>query len=426
MFRLFRESVNPNATAVRCAKMVPIAEGHVGCPNCGVALTIPLLPRGADAVCARCTSIVERARGTSIGAALCLAATTLILLLPGNLLPIYRVGLLGASRETHVLSGVTALWGEGWPELAIPVLLFAIIAPLVRYTALTLVLGTLVAGRRPSWLGSMFRHAEALAPWAMPEVMLLGLWVAYGRLEALFALRIETGAYCWAAAAITALLTRALLDPRAVWRAIGREDRIAGSVVSCGACELTARASAAGTPCRRCAATLHIRKPNSLARTAALTLAGLIFYVPANLLPMAATIQVQAFLPYTVLKGVKDLAAANLWGLAVLVFTASFAIPLLKLAGMGWLLWSVRTGSTKHLRLKRRLYEIIHEIGRWSMVDVFAIAVFVPLMQFGEIAGARAMPGSAAFVMVVILTMLATETFDPRLLWDAAEPMPND
>lgn len=349
-----------------------------------------------------------------------LAATTVLLLVPANLLPVYRVGLLGASRESHIFSGVTVLWREGWPELAIPVLLFAIIAPLVRFGLLAVTLATLQMSRRPVWLGAAFRHAQMLRSWAMPEVMLLGLWVAYGRLAALFALQLELGGRLWAAAAVAAMLTRATLNPRAVWRAIMPDGQAsADEGISCTACDLGAPASTAGTSCRRCGARLSARKSASITRTTALTIAGLIFYVPANLLPMAATIQVGAFLPYTVLKGVRDLAAADLWALAVLVFGASFAIPLLKLVGMFWLLWSVHTVSTRRLRTKMKLFDVIHEIGRWSMVDIFAIASFVPLMQFAEIAGARAMAGAACFVMVVVLTMLATESFDPRLLWDA-------
>lgn len=399
--------------------------GGTACAGCGAVLWPPLLSRGEELRCGRCATLIERTRGTGMSAALALAATTFVLLVPANLLPVYRVGLLGASRGSHVFSGVTVLWRQGWPELAIPVLLFAVVVPLLRFGLLAAVLATLRTSRRPRWLGPAFRVAEALGKWAMPEVMLLGLWVAYGRLEALFALTIEPGGYFWAAAAIAGLTTRAALDSRALWRDILPDpDVVPTDGIACTSCERPAPAAAAGTPCPRCGAVLHRRKPDSVAWTTALTVAGLIFYAPANLLPMAATIQVGAFLPYTVLKGVRDLAAADLWGLAVLVFTASFAIPLLKLAGMFWLLWSVRSRSTRHLRRKTRLYEIIHEIGRWSMVDIFAIASFVPLMQFAEIAGARAMPGAAAFVMVVILTMAATETFDPRLLWDAGERRP--
>ena len=136
---------------------------------------------------------------------------------------------------------------------------------------------------------------------------------------------------------------------------------------------------------------------------------------------MALTIQFTTPLPYTVFGGIVELAQAGLWGLAVLVFVASFAIPLLKLIGMVWLLWSVHARSTAALRLKTKLHHVIHEVGRWSMVDVFAIGTFVPLMQFDQLANAQAMPGMAAFLCVVIATTLSTHSFDSRLLWDALD-----
>lgn len=416
-------STDGAATAPRPTRpgaAAPTAGTVTGCSACG---TIQLLPRsGDDARCPVCATALRHGRGTSLGATLALSATTLLLLVPANLLPIYRVDLLAASRESYLSSGVRLLWQEGFPLPAIAVLLFAILLPLARFALLAAALALVAAGRRPRLVGPMLRIAERLAIWAMPEVMLLGVWVAYGRLHALFALRFEAGGWCLAGAALASLLVRATLDRRALWRAVAPDrDPGAGAAISCRSCDLLVPADHAGGTCPRCAARLTPRATDSVARATALVLAGLVLYVPANLLPIAATDQLGAFLPYTVLKGVHDLIAAKLWGLAILVFGASFAIPLLKLAGMGWCLWSIRTRSRRHLRAKTRLFEVIHEIGRWSMVDIFAIATFVPLMQFGQLAGARAMPGASAFLMVVVLTMLATHAFDPRLMWDAAE-----
>ena len=111
---------------------------------------------------------------------------------------------------------------------------------------------------------------------------------------------------------------------------------------------------------------------------------------------------------------------AGLWPLGLLIFCASIAIPVLKIAALGWFVLSIQRRSTRHLRLKCRLYRLIDEIGRWSNVDVFTIAVFVPLLQFGALATARASAGAPAFILVVVFTMLATRLFDPRLMWDAA------
>ncbi len=383
---------------------------------------MPVLSRGESARCIRCDSVLERGRGTSITAAAGLSVATFLLLIPANLLPLYRVELLAGSRASHVTSGVAQFWAQHWPLPAITMLMFVLILPLLRFALLSIVLCAIRLGVRSPRLGPSFRVAQTLGVWAMPEVMLLGIYVAYGRLSALFDLKVGGGAFFMAAATICALLTRAMIDDRTVWRAIMPDgDRPAGSLLSCAACSMVLPMACNGSDCPRCNARLEPRKTNSIALTTALVTAGLVLYLPANLLPMAMTIQLTTPAPYTVFGGIVDLANAGLWGLAILVFVASFAIPLLKLTGMCWLLWSVHSGSTRNLQLKTKLHHTIHEIGRWSMVDVLAIGTFVPLMQFDQIANAQAMPGMVAFLGVVIATMFSTHSFDTRLLWDARD-----
>ena len=404
-----------------------IAGRTIGCESCGVVQAMPVLVDGESARCVRCDSVLERRRATSIRAAAALSIVTFLLLIPANLMPLYRVELLAGSRASHVTSGVAAFWDQHWPLPAIAMLLFVLILPLLRFALLSIVLGAIQLGIRSPRLGPSFRVAQTLGVWAMPEVMLLGLYVAYGRLSALFDLNVGGGAFFMAAATIGALLTRALIDDRTIWRAIMPDGALPrGPVLSCAACCMVLPIASDGGDCPRCHARLEPRKTNSLALTTALVAAGLVLYLPANLLPMAMTIQLTTPAPYTVFGGIVDLADAGLWGLAALVFVASFAIPLVKLTGMCWLLWSVHRGSTRALRLKTKLHHAIHEIGRWSMVDVLAIGTFVPLMQFDQIANAQAMPGMAAFLGVVIATMFSTHSFDTRLLWDARDRTHND
>ena len=384
------------------------------------------MPDGAQATCLLCATTLERTHGTGIGAAAALAMTTTVLLVPAVILPLYRVELLAGSRGSQVVSGADLFWEQGWPLPAIAIVLFVAILPLLRFGLLSAVLVSLRFGLRWAGMGAAFRVAQTLAVWAMPEVMLLGIVVAYGRLAALFDLKTAGGAYFMAVATVGALLCRALINERAVWRAIMPENAAPiGPALSCQSCALVLSADRDGSDCPRCQARLEPRTANSLITTTALVLGGMIFYLPANLLPMAQTIQFTDAGSYTVLGGVIEFVQANLIALAVLVFVASFAIPLLKLAGMAWLLWSVHSGSTRALKLKTKLHHIIHEVGRWSMVDVLAIGTFVPLMQFDQLANAKAMPGMAAFLGVVVLTMFSTHTFDTRLLWDSkrrAEP----
>ena len=148
--------------------------------------------------------------------------------------------------------------------------------------------------------------------------------------------------------------------------------------------------------------------------------AAALLYLPANLLPIA-TIPIDLKpTAYTVLGGVADLLESHLIALAVLVFSASFTIPLLKMIGLSWCALSVGCGSYSNLVGKTRVYRIVEEIGRWSMVDPLTIACFVPVMHFNGLIEGRAEPAATPFAAVVILTSIAVKLFDPRLMWDAA------
>jgi paraquat-inducible protein A len=124
---------------------------------------------------------------------------------------------------------------------------------------------------------------------------------------------------------------------------------------------------------------------------------------------------------YRIIDGIRDLFKAGLAPFGILIFFTSIAIPMLKIFGLGWCILSVVRRSKKHLVLKTKLHRAIEELGRWSAVDPFTIAVFIPLMQFDSLASSTGAPGAPAFIVVVVLTLLASEAFDPRLMWDAAE-----
>jgi len=174
-------------------------------------------------------------------------------------------------------------------------------------------------------------------------------------------------------------------------------------------------------PCPRCGAPLHRRKPHSFHRTAALAAAAAILYIPANLLPIMTVVYFGSGEADTILSGVETLIASGMLPIALLVFFASIAVPVLKLAGLSYLLLSVRRRSPARLKDRTRLYRLIEGVGRWSMVDIFMISLLTSLVQLGAIATVHAEPGAVAFAMVVIITMRASHAFDPRLMWDAAD-----
>ncbi|MFS8976521.1 paraquat-inducible protein A [Cupriavidus necator] len=192
-------------------------------------------------------------------------------------------------------------------------------------------------------------------------------------------------------------------------------------LLSCHACDLVSPRTLEGEPCPRCGATLHHRKPESLARTWAFLLAAYILYIPANLLPVMVTQSILGTQQDTILSGVIYLWLSGSHMLAGVVLIASIIVPLLKMVILTFLLLSVHFRSSWRIRQQTRLYGLVEVIGRWSMLDIFVVALLASLVRAGALATIIPGGGALAFGAVVVLTMLASLSFDPRLLWDSLE-----
>lgn len=190
----------------------------------------------------------------------------------------------------------------------------------------------------------------------------------------------------------------------------------------CPTCALLNRAGGIEhAACARCGAPLHARKPNSLRRTWAFLVAAAILYVPANLLPVMYSGSLFESQTDTILSGVAYLWNTGSWFLAIIVFTASIAIPAAKLVSLTVLLVFAQRRSAWRPQRRAVIYRMTHYIGRWSMVDIYVGATLVALVQLKAFASIVPGPGAAFFGAVVVLTMLATHSFDPRLTWDPVE-----
>ncbi len=194
-------------------------------------------------------------------------------------------------------------------------------------------------------------------------------------------------------------------------------------LLACHACGLLHRpiADTDASRCRRCGARLHPRKPGSVTRTSALLISAYILYIPANVLPVMETGSLFGAQTDTIMSGVVFLVVTGSWPLAALIFFASILVPLAKLSALTVLTVSVQRRATWAPGWRARLFRIVAFIGRWSMVDIFVAAILAALVQFQTLATIRAGPGAIAFGAVVVLTMFAAETFDPRLIWDPIE-----
>ena len=193
--------------------------------------------------------------------------------------------------------------------------------------------------------------------------------------------------------------------------------------VSCEACGLLSRPAGAEEPgeCPRCGEELEFRRRDAVQRTWALVIAAAICYLPANILPVMRTTTLTSEEPDTIISGVVFLYTSGSWYLALILLIASVMIPLAKLAALVYLLVTVQRGSDRNNRERARLYRVLEIIGRWSMVDVFVATFVVALIQLKPLMSVAPESGVLFFSAVVILTIFAAESFDPRLIWDSSK-----
>ena len=200
----------------------------------------------------------------------------------------------------------------------------------------------------------------------------------------------------------------------------------AAGLLACPACALVSRPppaladrrSAFGARCPRCGAAVNLRKPDSIRRTWAFLIAALVLYIPANALPIMDTSSLFDAQQDTILSGIIYLWKTGSWVTALIVFVASIVTPLVKLIAVTALLISVQRKAAWRPHARSRVYRIVSLVGRWSMLDIFVVTVLVALVQIQSVAVVTAGPGAFAFGAVVVLTIFAAMSFDPRLIWD--------
>ncbi len=204
-----------------------------------------------------------------------------------------------------------------------------------------------------------------------------------------------------------------------------RSPLLDGPHAQCHVCRLVMKVPAeavdAALGCPRCGATVHRRKPDSLARTSAYLLAAILCYFPANLYPIMQSTSLGRAQEDTIVTGVVYLYQNGMWPLGTIVLIASVVVPIAKIVSLGGLVVSVRRRSRWRPRDRAATYRIIEQVGRWSMVDVYVVTILVALVHLGTLANVEVRFGAFFFAAVVVLTILAAESFDPRLIWDAFE-----
>jgi paraquat-inducible protein A len=403
----------------------------IRCHDCDLLQRLGPVPPDGGAKCPRCGATLFACKPHGFERALVLYLAALLLLAIANAFPFLTLKVQGQMQSSHLISGAIDMYRQGMPEIAVAVVLFVVVFPLLKIFIGLAVVGPLTFGRTIPGARAVYRIFDALHPWAMMEIFLLGVLVAYTKLIDLATVEVGPSLIAFVGLIVAMIAADSAVDPHDVWERLKPAPRVpvpdrrqARQLVGCHSCQLVSRlppgASEHDALCPRCGSSLHRRKPNSMDRTWALLLTSALLYIPANVYPVMTFTALGHGEPSTIIGGVKELIAANMWPLALIVFVASILVPILKMVFLGYLLISVRRRSRWRLKDRTLIYRIVEAVGRWSMVDVFVVSVLVALVQLGSIAGITPNVGILAFASVVVLTMIAALVFDPRLMWDAA------
>jgi paraquat-inducible protein A len=397
------------------------------CPGCGLFQTVPALAPGMTAQCIRCPTTLRRTSTHRLDHIIAITVAAFVLLVVMCSTTLMSVETAGISHTANLFSGPEELVRRNMAALGAVVVFVTVLAPLGRLIGALYVLVRSHESRPPRHLRRVFALAEKLRPWSMIDVFVFGVFVAYVKLGDLVTIGLAAGVYALLALTFVLVWMDSALDREAVWERLDHRSPTGGScrgsagAVGCETCGLVSMPPPEDERCPRCESVLHERKRDSIARTWALVIAAAVLYIPANYYPVLTVVQLGAGQPSTILGGVEELLTARQYPLAALVFFASIAVPMLKLAGLSIMLIATQTGRVGWLRDRTRLYHIVRFIGRWSMIDIFMESLLGALVVFGSVITIEPGVGALAFCGVVILTMFAAETFDPRLMWDAAE-----
>lgn len=397
------------------------------CHDCGEFQTIVAISPDYSLVCYNCNSVLHSGHGRWLTTASAIVLAALVLFFVSNFFPFLTLEVGGQEQTATILDGVGALIDRGYWLLAALVFTTIFLFPLVEIFAYLYLLVPYSFNKRLRGQHHALRWMIRSQNWSMLEIFMLSVVVTSVKLTDMAELRIGVGGYAFFVLVALLLLAYAKLDRHKLWAWMNTnnyfhtvENEFA---YDCNVCHALVGESIIekSKVCPRCYTEIYKRIPYSMQKTFALLFAATVLYVPANVLPMMTYTSFGVTETDTIFSGVIELIAADLWWIATIVFIASIVVPIAKLVIMYYLLWAVHAKISRGTQHRAALFRLTEVIGRWSMVDVYVVTLLVALVQFGFIYTVE--PGSAiiAFGAVVVLTMIAAETFDPRLLWDAKD-----
>ncbi|MGL6260472.1 PqiA/YebS family transporter subunit [Vibrio sp. WXL210] len=400
------------------------------CQGCDLHIASVEVSAGRSAYCPRCGTQLYRGGSPSLNGNLAIAITCLLLFIPSHFFDFISIRLFGVMIPATLPSGIFTLFEEGFVSLAVLVFFCSSIAPLIMclsvvLTHIGLTYRSFNTVKYSLWCIHHLKH------WVMIDVFLVSVAISCFKLQDYSDIYVKPGLIGLIALQIFTVMLLCRVSIRRYWEAWCNESSydFADESLHCHSCHL----SQPDNPehrCVRCHAGLEKRKANSLQKTWAYLIAASIAVLPANLLPISILITNGERLEDTIFSGVASLVVNDMPFIAAIIFIASIVVPVGKIMGLAYLLITIHLKHRKpqcprSQRHRMKLFFFVSWIGKWSMMDLFVISIMMTLVDRGQILDFTPGFGAIAFAAVVVLTMLAAENLDPRLLWsDNRDPEP--
>lgn len=382
-------------------------------------------------VCPRCQHpLVRHDRNDQLTPALALSALALLLL--ALLQPYITFERSGIVRTMTITDATAELAIYHHPALAVAVLLTSIIIPAAYVLAICWVYAGMLLRRALVGQQFLVRWLPVLSPWMMADVFAMAALVSLVKIIALANVTLHIAFWAYLAFALLLLATATRLNTVHLWqRLLGHHPAPTSlraghtahqqGYVGCPRCGQLQPLHTTPSPaaCGRCHSPLPTRDPLTNQRVLAYLCCAILFCLPAHALPIMVTTSLGKTEPTTIIGGVMLFLKHGDWPIALIIFAASVLVPFGKIFALLWLCIATRHPEQLEMTTQMRLYRVTEWIGRWSMIDVFVVAITVALVQLGSVMSVAPGMGGVAFCAVVVFTMLAAHQFDPRLIWDA-------
>lgn len=417
------------------------------CPGCDLLIPVPAVPDGHYIACGRCGTTLSKSYTDSIDRVIALSFAGLLLYLPAMLLPLMTLSSLGLKGNGSVVDTCIGFYQNGYILVSIITFITAVIVPFLKIFIPFITAVSLKLGRRGKFLIPSFKLHKHLEEWGMVEIYLLGILITLIKMGDVASIDFNLGFFCFIGLVLLSMAVSVYIDRRLFWYLLERspsspEDsemeqlgvlfRTSPELVQtaanlelmcCHDCGKLVKAGPEDQECPRCDSPLHFRTRGSLSITWALVVTSLILFFPANMLPIMRVDFLGVPDRSTIIDGIIYFFTHGSIGIGLIILIASILVPLYKIIGLIIILLTIHSGKNRHLKQKSKMFRFIEFIGRWSMLDIFVVAILSVLVDFGFLTSIHTAPGATYFCLVVIATMCAAIVFDPRILWDSCDPV---